>query len=484
MISLRRARLDDYWRRSYHRSYPIKLNEIVFENGKIFNGLKINLPSGINAIVGKNGTGKSNFIRAIFNSFSSENSNRKPFNQLIDSSDVSFIVEVDGNSCSFKSSPSQSNENNTNILCLLFDPCNLIPEVQKLFYGQDNVDELLESFNTITLNNDDLKLVKFLTNTNYEKVEVINIEDEYDSFPMLPFFTVELGGIRYDSKSMGLGELSLLYFFWLVDNIKKSESPCLLLIEEPESFLPPLIQNRFCDVIAMIASMNGASCLLSTHSEHILKRIPRTHIHIMQKSNGDVRFYSASSNFEQMNVLGLNSPKKGILLYEDKGAYLLIKELVKASSLFVVDSFFYHKSGSEGDIVKDLERFPADLPEFAVVGIFDGDCRGKLDSQISKYNNYIYLPSNIPPEQLILDYLTSTDLSLVSTHLRTSNAALSAALDVAAGSDHHDFFYDLSSSLYMDFEVLFALLCDLWINDSKNHALVKTFISELEGKIG
>lgn len=483
MISLRKSHRDDHWRTTYRRNYPISLQEIECADGEIFNGLKLVFKTGINAIVGRNGTGKSNFIRAIFNSFSSENSNRKKFTQLLDNSKINVKMEINGAPRTLHLNPNDDSSSYNDVLGLLFDPCNLVPDIQKLFSEQDNIEELLESFSPITLSNDDLKLVNFLTNNTYTKVDVINIEDEYDAFPMLPFFRVEQADVSYDSRSMGLGELSLLYFFWLIEHIKKSKLPCFLLVEEPESFLPPLVQDRFCDVLAMTSSTQGAAILISTHSEHILKKIPRSHIHIMRKLNGDIKFLSATSNVKQMSVLGLMSPKKGIILHEDHAANLFIRSFIKASSILVTDSFFYHNSGSEGDIVKDLSRFPVDLHEFHILGIFDGDCRGKLGDQLTKYKNYLFLPADKTPEELLIDFLKCADMSTVAMHLGTSTEALLAAIDVAAGADHHDYFHELAKTIEISYDTVFSRLCDLWVEDRINQNEVTTFISDLENKL-
>lgn len=484
MISLRQAKIDDFWRKSYLRNYPLLLNEIGFENGEIFDGLKLSLEPGINAIVGRNGIGKSNFIRSVFNSLASESSNRKKFNHLLDGCDVTLDVSIDAETYSLTCSPYQQNTEDSIFLCLLFDPCNLIPEIQKLFCEQGNIEELLESYNSVELDSDDLKLVNFLTNSTYQKVEIINIEDEYEGFPMVPFFIVEQDGARYDSRNMGLGELSLLYFFWLIDYIKKSDSHCLLLIEEPESFLPPLTQNRLCNVVAMTCAEKGTYCLISTHSEHILKRIPRTHIHAMSKVSGEVKFFTVSSHFEQMGVLGLTSPKKGVLFFEDEAAGLLIKALVKASLVLVVDSFYYHNSVSDNGVINDLERFPNGLAGFSFIAIFDGDCRGKYDRVLRPHSNYMFLPSNESPEGLLIDYLASEELSLVSACLRVSREALSAAFAEVAGSDHHDYFHELARALSIPFDTVFSSVCELWISSPGNSELVESFLDELERCVG
>lgn len=480
MTNLRQARMDDHWRTTFKRNYPLILQDMEFTEGEVFGDTKLTLKPGMNAIVGKNGIGKSNFIRAIYNSLRSDSSNRKKFSKLLDKSKIKFYLIVSGEKYSLELIPFEKNEIEQDILCLLFDPCTLIPEIQNLFVQQENLNELLESFSPNLLSDDELKLANFISNTEYSSIEVINIEDEYESFPMLPFFSVERGGVRYDSRDMGLGELSLLYYFWIVDYIGKSKSNSLLIIEEPESFLPPLIQNRLCDVLAMTLATKGIACLISTHSEHILRKIPRSHVHIMSRILNEIKFFNAASNIEQMEVLGLTAPKKGLLFYEDKAAFLFARSLIKASPLFVSDSFLYHCSGSEGDVLKDLKRFPIGLVDFSFIAVFDGDCRGRMGERLADFENYIFLPSALSPEEHLISYLGERNIIDVANHIGKSVELINAAIDVAAGSDHHDYFIEIARVLSISYEELFSKLCDLWVSDEDNNESVQEFIGKLE----
>lgn len=483
MINLRQAKMDDHWRTAFKREYSLVVKDMVFSEGEIFGNTSLTLKPGVNAIVGKNGVGKSSFIRAVYNSLMSDSSNRRKFSNLLDKSKIELDVTISGENFSLNLIPFEDNEIEHDILCLLFDPCSLIPEIQNLFNQQDNFNELLEVFSSVPLSTDELKLANFITNTDYCSIEIINIEDEYESFPMLPFFTVERQGVKYDSRSMGLGELSLLYYFWIVKYIRKSKSNCLLIIEEPESFLPPLIQNRLCDVLAMTLATKGTACLISTHSEHILRKIPRSHIHIMCRILQQIKFFNAASNFERMDILGLMAPKKGLLFYEDHAAYLFAKALIKVSPLFVLDSFLYHCSGSEGDVLKDLKRYPRNLTDFSFVAVFDGDCRERVKGGLQGFENYVFLPSRLSPEELIISYLRRVELTDLSNHIGKTVEDMAIAKEVCAGLDHHDYFVKMAKALALSYDDLFAKLCDLWIGDEENLESVTRFFAELDRSI-
>lgn len=480
MISLRQAKFDDHWRTAFKRQYPLVLKSMRFQEGKVFDGAKLVLRPGVNAIVGKNGVGKSNFVRALYNSLMGESSNRERFSRLLDESTVQLDMVLAGTEYSVNLAPLKKNEVDHDILCLLYDPCTLIPEIQALFSKQDNLEELLEGFSPVRLSGEELRLANFIANTSYSSVEIVNIEDEYTSFPILPFFIVCRDGVRYDSRDMGLGELSLLYYFWIIGYVSDSGRNCLLIIEEPESFLPPLIQNRLCDVLAMVLAVKGIACLISTHSEHVLRKIPRDHIHVMSRVMGKVHFFNAASHFEQMSVLGLTAPKKAMIFYEDKAAFLFFCALLKFSSLYVKDSFYYHCSGSEGDVLTDLKRFPSGLSGFSFVAMFDGDSRVNMSDKLVGFNNYIFLPSKLSPEEALIAYIEDLGVEALAGHLGKSVEDINVAIDVAAGLDHHDYFMDISRTLKLSYDDLFARICDLWISDPDNKNSVESFVSQLE----
>lgn len=480
---LREAKIADYWRDCYKRNYPFLLKKISFIDGTIYNGEPLSIQKGMNAIIGKNGIGKSNFMRIVYNSFASENSNKEKFNYLLDDTKILAEFDLKGYTNRLLLNPREFDDNYDEILTLIFDPCNLIPDIQKMFYAQENFEELLEAYSEIEIGKDDLQLISFLTNTEYKSIKMVNIEDDFDNFPFLPFFTVIQEDKEYDSRNMGLGEQSLLYFYWLITRIRNSELPCFLLIEEPESFIPPLIQNRLRDAFAMLAAKDAVTILVSTHSEHILKNIPKSHVHTMRRIGENMCFIPISSDVKQMNSLGLTSPKRGVILFEDVAAKLFIQSFIKASPSFMKDDFIYHTSGSDGDIIKDLERFPPTLGDLSVIAVFDGDAREKYTKQLHEFKNYIFLPKVKSPEEVLIDYIKSSEKEAIARRLIVSLGTLYAAIDTAAGADHHDYFHTLARECEKKYEEVFSSLCDAWIEDVANKADVEIFFLALYNQL-
>ncbi|HAH23380.1 MAG TPA: hypothetical protein DCL77_06440 [Prolixibacteraceae bacterium] len=313
-------------------------------------------------------------------------------------------------------------------------------------------------------------------------MELTIIEEELSGFSSLPFFKVLKDDIAYDVRTMGLGELSLFYFYWLIEHVRQHEGNKILLIEEPESFLPPSSQEKLADILAKFIAETGVSCIISSHSEHILKRIPRENILIFRKEQSKIKCKQASAKHEFLNVLGLTAPKIGILLFEDSAAKLFFKALIKHSKEFVVDSFYFHISGSESGIVGDLKRIPSQIDSFRILGIFDGDCRGK-QLGLGEKSIYTFLPSEYSPEELLIDFIEGVSPNELSLLFNKSEEAINYAIEETFGSDPHDYFEILSKLLDLDYNFIMTSMFDNWINSTTNNQSVEEFITEFGVKI-
>lgn len=482
-IVLKDAKFNDYWRKVYKRNYEVSLDKVSFIDGDLYDSLELNLNQGINAIIGKNGIGKSNFIRSLYNLFCSENSNRNKFSRLNDRNNIfidytlyknkkTFLYVIDGE------------DQNSELSAYLFDPCSLIPEIQKVFSSQSNIDELLEGYSKNDYNPERLRNLNYLANNTYQKVSVYNLEEVYEEFPILPFFEVEKSGACYDSTQMGLGELSILYFDWLLNYINISCSNKILLIEEPESFLPPIVQKRFINILATYVADKAFQCLISTHSEHILEKIPRTHIKLMLHDSDKkcYKFLEIIDNYQILNNLGLESPKKAVLFYEDFCAKIFLVELISKSQVLHIDNFYLHCSGSESEIIDQVKFLPNNYTDFKFIAIFDGDGRGRVESKVGDAK-YAFLPSNFPPEQIIINFLKHTSLKDLAEFLVVRNESLIQAFQAAEGLDHHDYFYAIAKVLCIDFEYLFKRLCQFWIILNAGHEELEEFYKVINGII-
>lgn len=460
MIELKDVRVDDYWRTALRRDYSYYIHSIGYESIPLFNSSEVIFKPGLNAFVGKNGTGKSTLMRAIFSRFISNSSNQNAISNILDQSYINFkYVDGDVNQ-DLSLLPEPYPE--LNVIGLMYDPCTLIPHLQHFLSKEDNFEELLDGFTPVKLDRKQLNVVNYLTNSNYSKVEIYYIEDVYDEYPILPFFVVEMAGVTYNSTKMGLGELSLIYFFWLIDYIKKSERNIILFIEEPESFLPPLTQKRLTSLFGWLLCTQGINIFISTHSEHILNRIPDDRIKLINRVGNSVEIIDIVSKSESLSLLGIEDKKEGIIYTEDFAAKLFVMAILSESKEYNVDNFYYYISGSESDLLKLANVLPGKSISFKNLVVFDGDSRGKYTKLLKEKDYILYLPSDLSPEECIREYIDTVNITDLARYFNVEDRVISVGIGKADGSNHHDYFHIIAKHMKISYEQLFTLFCKYW----------------------
>lgn len=473
MIQFKQARFNDYWLKSSKRNFNCFVQEFKVNKGDILVGATLNLTKGLTSIAGKNGVGKSTLIASLYNSLINDNSNRCKINNLLENKNVEVKVSVvrSGKPVVIGSNALEEGE----VTPYLFDPCSYIPTYVSFIRSIDNLDEQLEQVGFRKYSDDQLLNINYLTNTEYTSVKVWNIEQEYEEHPLIPIFEVEKNGITYQSSTMGIGEISLLYFFWLIERIASLNENSLLLIEEPESYLPPKTQKRLMNCLAWLIAEKGVSVVLSTHSEHILSFISPDRINLMIDSGIEKQFHKDFEAVGEILELGLQktTSKKGLLCVEDEAALILIKEVLGE----LADLYSYEIAGSEGDLIKRCQVFINNVDDYKFRAVFDGDSRGKYTTQLGSNQVDRYLPTNLAPDELIHGYFVSLDNITIAEKLGVASHRINIAKASAQGIDFHDYFREASKSLPLDENTIFAKICRHWCDN--NQTVVQHFIESL-----
>jgi energy-coupling factor transporter ATP-binding protein EcfA2 len=473
MSGLKEAKVNDYWRDFVRRKYPVKLEKLKFTSHEVLSDLEIALNDGVNVFIGRNGVGKSNLMRLAYNCLIEESSNRAPFKTpILEKAKLKINLAING--VGYERFLNYDDADKDQIVpapaamelaSFMFDPCTLIPLFQEMLLQQTNIAELIEQHGENLATEEELSVINYLTGNEYSRVWMTTVEGEFDNYPAFPFFRVELGGVVYDSSGMGMGELSLFYFWWLVNYMEHAEGNKVLFIEEPESFLPPASQDRLANVLAKTVAGSGITLMLSTHSEHILKRVPSSFMHlIIRTDNGIQNFSAAGGMASHLESLGLIPPKIGMLFLEDVGGIIFAKALFNNSSDFSIDSFYYHKSGSEGHVSTDLSRLAFPHKGFKFAGLYDGDCR-ESKSILGKGGDYFFLPTSLAPDEIMMAYFKSKPASFLASKLMVSELKVSQAKAAAAGSDFHDYFHNVGRVFGWDFNRVFSVVCEMWIDE-------------------
>ena len=188
---MRRARAGDYWRKAYERSYTENLH-MVSLNG--LNGLQdIDVTNnGIYAICGLNGAGKSTIvsaIKAIIGLPLSDLDKRKLGDQI-----VSGTADMQGEIVSCDNRAGETLLAKGWDVKVRYLDCLISTRMQQYFISQTNLDELVEQFEEVELQKDDLNEIGFLVGKEYDSCSVWVMEDVDGEESEFLYFLVKSGG--------------------------------------------------------------------------------------------------------------------------------------------------------------------------------------------------------------------------------------------------------------------------------------------------
>ncbi|WP_025821403.1 ATP-dependent nuclease [Shewanella marina] len=479
MSSFRLATISDYWRAANKKNFSVQIEEIQINNCPVLKDLKIILGSGIHAICGTNGIGKSSLIKLIFNLLAKSEDNvsgRKKF--ISDHLNANHItINILHNTA--VETITVATEHDLDIC--IFDPCYIVPYLQNFIKSLNDLDDITNAHGFYSYDQDRLRRLGYLSGHTYQSVECCDIEEDFSTFPLSKFpylKVVNKHGASYDCRTMGLGEFSLFYFDWLIEILIKSNCK-LLLLEEPESFLPPNCQHRVSDIVAFLAREYDIQSIICSHSNYILEKINRNNIYSVRQVEDKLEALKANSHFDSIKVLGLTASKKGIIFCEDDAAVAFAKNLVSISNNYVEDNFYYHVSGSNGNIENILKALPKEISHFKLFGLFDGDCRQRNTANFST-KSFGYLPTNDSPEKILIPYFNNLSLKEKSTLFSKPKLTISIALEAIDGFEEHDYLNEFFKQIQIDKSTGFYILTDAYLKLNQSLRTVKESIKSID----
>lgn len=341
-----------------------------------------------------------------------------------------------------------------------------------LAFENDKSANIVAPYEPKSFTQEQLNLASRALGKKYEEVLVYEIEDEDNEESILPFFAVKEGGISYDCKNMGTGELSVVYITWLMDYIQEGS---ILLMEEPEAMIPPSGQIAVYDIICAGAMKKSAAVILSTHSTEIVAQVPVAHLYPLTRLNGVTSCVTTANNKNNtLSALGLRVSKNIIVFVEDELALYVAAELIARYDLHLIRrvEFADMKTGF-GAIRTAVTRFPA-VKSFSIVGMLDGDMREEA-AQWERRNLCCFLPFSTTMEHQFLQAVNK-DVAGYAAAVRRSLPDVEAALAKAAGQEDHDAFHDFKNTISLSNEQVAKFCVDHWIMTEQTENLCQDFI--------
>jgi predicted ATPase len=101
-----------------------------------------------------------------------------------------------------------------------------------------------------------------------------------------PFFEVSFGNDRYDSRTMGAGEIAILYLWWAINRAPRN---ALILIEEPETYLSPSSQESLSHFLIAEAVQKKLTVVMTSHSAKIIGSFPDENLRFLFRDRNSIR---------------------------------------------------------------------------------------------------------------------------------------------------------------------------------------------------
>lgn len=404
-------------------------------------------PEGIFAIVGANGAGKTSFFNFLTNTQYGRVAFKTHQIELADGSVLNIPGDV------------------TN--ATVIDPYSQLKRSNELL---NNVRSTFDQEELSSVPATELGLINYVLGSKYQEIKIEEVEVGGDE--VCPRFVLINNQGTFDNDTLSLGEQLVVYLYWLL--VKKHKTPGIYFIEEPESGLSPSGQSRITDLMAYISSKKAKQLFISTHSPFIVAALGKERVIVMKKSVNSEWVLATQHNY--LDELGIDIGKKGIFFLEDNKAKVFFEKILDLYGSTLRKSFDMIFLGGESNVFEVVNRIGSLARTIKIYGVMDAD-----QKTIDKYNNspgdFYFLPGTLPPEKEIFSAIEQ-NIPGYARAIGVRVQALTDAIRKCQGYETHDFFEELSKSLFGEvkssvYEVAFGIWYASYNDKEEIHQLIR-----------
>ncbi|WP_313278049.1 ATP-dependent nuclease [Timonella senegalensis] len=356
------------------------------------------------------------------------------------------------------------------------------------------IDEMKEELGEFGPDSDRLSDVNRVIGKDYEKVSWYSLDigpsDESvassflwggspESGPITPYFIVRQYGMEYDALQMGMGEFSVHFLFWILEQYKDQEE-LLLLLDEPDAYLPPVGIRSLLDRLLALCRKRGWRMVISSHSEEIISTAVENDSFILLRRKVDGQVESLHSKEDRSIAdLILSRPQiERVLFVEDESALHLCRALLKLADPSLLRKTVLVWGDGHGYLTAIQKKIPrSQKPAIRFAMVPDGDQRDKISPKLAPKNwPMVFLPTQQDPDDLFRTL--KSDPRLLSESLQVDVSELERKLDSLEGVDSHDWVTSLGNEYGR--ENVLSALARSWTSMNAAHA--SEFVRELRSK--
>lgn len=451
---MRHSRAEDYWRKVKRNCSRNSIRSLHFQGIPGVGSGRLDFNGSISAICGKNGLGKSTILKGILCNI--DDDARRGYSRIkrrLESGEFRVtIANADGEqTVAYPDSYAGVN-------AVYFDHSEACQTQLQAIGEANDIEELKDQVEFGVLGNQDQREIRRILGRDFSEIEVAELDSVRED-KVIPYFRITRDGISYESEDMALGELAVLTLFWMINRL---DAGAVILIEEPENFLTPQAQRYLSDYFAYACVSQNHWFLISTHSEHIVESvgIEDTYVLVEGLPGESVSIKSPQHTSEYLQHLGLAPRKKGLVVVEDSAAKSALETACNFLGSFLQYDYDIIKLDGVGPMKKLLNNFPLDSDSFKVIGIFDGNERGKV--QLGEDVNYQFLPGEECPEGMLRS-ICYNDVCSSAQALGIPDQRLRQALSSVKGEDPHDWLNNLAGALQIQYLACLNGLSRAWV---------------------
>ena len=244
-------------------------------------------------------------------------------------------------------------------------------------------------------------------------------------------------------------------------------TPLVLLLDEPDSFLPPVGVSALLARLLGICLRRGWQIVLTTHSEELISlAIEEAAFTLLRVDENGATVAITSSEDSQAGLELLSRPPVDHVFYcEDETARLY----VTTALLNEIDPRLARSSsvvwgGGDGYMKKLKQSLPRPpRPDIHFRFVFDGDQRGSVESTSQEWPA-LFLPVPGDPDTALRGL--ASDVPRLATVLGVRLNDLSQLLDSLQGMDAHDWVNALGESYGRNHAL--TVLAALWVDANRD----------------
>ncbi|MBL0705083.1 ATP-binding protein [Sinomonas cellulolyticus] len=368
---------------------------------------------------------------------------------------------------------------------LFIDLHSLCEQALGILRSRDDFDEMIQEYESLGPDADRRSDVERIVGRDYLQLAWYALEIEpgdpatEERFrwgsdqTLIPYFEVEYRNIVYSSKGMGLGEFSVHFLFWILEQYREMRD-LTLLIDEPDAYLPPAASFALLARLQRICLDRNWRMVLTTHSGEVIDRAQKESALIVLSTDatgGIKATYSRDDLTAADGLLG-RSAVRYELFVEDESAYYLARALIAILGYGIAQTFSLVWGGGNGYMVALQGSLPAPArPLIKHAYLFDGDQRSRVGDSPTRRWPALFLPTEADPDTLFKE--AGRDTERLAIRLGVSESSLIREIESHEGKDAHDWVNDVAARFGRP--VFLQAISELWVE--QNPETVEAFLS-------